>query len=83
MELKIVSPEETKTHKISWLELNTKVGNFIVQPGHAPMIVSLAEDKEVLFCLENGKQETFTPTAGIAEITRISATLILNQMPGK
>ena len=81
MNLKIISPEGTQTHEILWLELNTRAGNFVVQPGHTPMIVSLAPDKDVIFCLTNGKQETIAPTAGIAEITRNSATLLLNQMP--
>ncbi|MFC1845500.1 F0F1 ATP synthase subunit epsilon [Candidatus Dependentiae bacterium] len=81
MELKIVSPEGSKTHEIIWLELNTSAGNFVIQPEHAPMIVTLAPDKDVIFCLKNGKQETFAPTGGIAEITRHSATLLINQMP--
>jgi len=64
-----------------WVEINTRIGNFIVQRGHTPMIVSLAPDKEISFCLKNGKQESFTPTDGVAEITRDSATLLLTQMP--
>jgi len=81
MELKIVSPEGIQKHEILWLELNTKAGNFVIQPGHTPMIVSLAEDKEVVFCFTNGKQESFAAQAGVAEITRTSATLLLTQMP--
>jgi len=81
MELKIISPEGAQTHKVIWLELNTSAGNFIIQRGHTPMIVSLAPDKEVIFCLANGKQESFIPTSGIAEITRKSTTLLLNQKP--
>ena len=81
MELKIISPESTQTYTIIWLELNTSTGNFVIQHGHAPMIVSLAPNKEVIFCLANGKQESLVPTGGIAEITRKSATLLLNQKP--
>ena len=81
MELKIVGTEGTKTHDILWLELNTRQGNFVIQQGHTPMIVSLAPDKEVVFCLKIGKQETFSPTGGIAEITRESTTLLITQMP--
>jgi len=81
MELKIISPEGTQKHTIIWLELNTKAGNFIIQRGHTPMVVSLSPDKEVIFCLANGKQESFVPTSGIAEITREAATLLLSQMP--
>ena len=80
MELKIVAPEGTKIYEIIWLELNTKAGNFVIQPEHAPMIVSLTPDKDVIYCLKNGKQEIIAPTGGIAEITRNSATLALTQM---
>lgn len=81
MELKIIGPEGTKVHEILWIELNTKSGNFVIQHGHTPMIVSLSPNKDVIFCLKNGKQETFAPTGGVAEITRKSATLLLTQMP--
>ena len=81
MELKIISPESTQTYTIIWLELNTRSGNFIIQRGHAPMVVSLAPDKEIIFCLSNGKQESLIPTSGIAEITRKSTTILLNQKP--
>ena len=81
MELKIFGPEGSQILDASWVELNTKSGNFVVQDGHTPMIVCLAADKEVVYCLANGKQETFTPTSGVAEITRHSVTLLLTQMP--
>jgi len=45
------------------------------------MIVSLAPDKEVSYCLKNGKQSSFSPPGGVAEVTRNSATLLLTQMP--
>ena len=44
------------------------------------MIVSLTPDKDVIYCLKNGKQEIIAPTGGIAEITQNSATLVLTQM---
>lgn len=81
MKLKIIAPEGTDVHEILWVELNTKAGNFVIQPGHTPMIVSLAENKEVVYCLSNGKQTSFSPPGGVAEITRNTATLLLTQMP--
>ena len=51
MELKIIGPEGKQTHSVLWIELNTAIGNFTVQPGHTPTIVSLAPDKEIIFCL--------------------------------
>ena len=81
MKLKIIGPEGTQIHEILWVELNTKAGNFVIQPGHHPMVVSLDENKEVAFCLKTGKQSSFSPPGGVAEITRNSITLLLTQMP--
>lgn len=82
MELKIFGPEGSLILDALWVELNTSTGNFVVQDGHTPMIVSLSPDKEVIYCLSNGKQESCIPTSGVAEITRTSVTLLLTQMPG-
>lgn len=79
MKLYIVSPFEKKTVDIAWLELNTQIGNFVIQLGHVPTILTLAPNKELTFCLTNGKQESFVIKQGIAHITRIDITLLLNE----
>lgn len=79
MKLYIISPFSKKTFDIAWLELNTPVGNFIIQPGHASTILTLAPQKHVTFCLKSGKQETFIVKQGIADITRTTATLLLSE----
>ncbi len=79
MELIIVSPFEKKTIQISWIEVNTPVGNFVLQRGHAPMIVSLSAGKDIIICLANGKHETITAQrGGLLEINRIEARLLLH-----
>lgn len=83
MELKILSPERSQFLEALWVELNTRAGNFIVQEGHKPMIVSLAPNQPLAYCLTNGKQETFTPLSGVVEITRSSVTILLTQVPGE
>lgn len=79
MELVVVSPFETHTHDIAWIELTTLMGNFIVQHGHAPMVVSLKEQSFIVFRLESGKRETITIRQGIAEITRTKVTVLINE----
>lgn len=79
MKLYIISPFEKKIVDIAWLELNTQVGNFVIQPGHVPTILTLAPNKEIMFCLKSGKQESFVIKQGIAHITRIDITLLLNE----
>ena len=79
MDLQIVTPQETLTYAVAWIEVNTVAGNFVIQPGHAPTILILAQGKEMNFRLVNGKQESFIVERGTLEVTRNSATLILNK----
>jgi F0F1-type ATP synthase epsilon subunit len=79
MKLFVVSPFGKKTFDIAWVELNTPVGNFVIQPGHAPMMLTLSPHKEIIFCLTSGKQESFVIKQGIIDISRTSATLLLNE----
>lgn len=77
MNLTLLSSTEKKSYAIVWLEVNTPLGNFVVQEGHAPKVVLLADNKPIHFLLKNGKQETVTIKSGILEITRDAATILL------
>lgn len=78
MKLTLVSPTYTREIKIAWLEINTDAGNFVIQPGHAPMIVILAHNKRLTYCADTGKQESIVIQDGIADIARDGATIIIN-----
>ncbi len=79
MKLFIISPFAKKKIEVAWIELNTSVGNFVIQPGHAPTLLALSPHKEIIFCLSSGKQESYIIKQGIIDITRTSATLLLNE----
>lgn len=79
MTLEIISPEYTSVHEIAWIELNTTKGNQIIYRGHVPTILILSNNKEATFKLKIGKQQTITIASGIAEITRNSVTLLINE----
>lgn len=80
MNLSIITPSEHRDYEIAWLELNTPHGNMIVQRGHIPMIVTLVPNQPITFRLKNGKQETIIPRGAIAEISRESASIIINEI---
>ncbi len=80
MELVLISPLQKQTFSITWLEINTAVGNFVIQPGHAPMIVTLTPHEKLTFCLDNGKRESIIVHQGVAHITRTSASILLNEV---
>ncbi len=79
MELTIISPTEQQRFTIRWLELNTPVGNFVIQQGRAPTIVTLFPHHNVIFELQDGTRESLRIHQGIAQITRTSVTLLIHE----
>ena len=79
MDLTIICPLSKKTYQINWIEINTPKGNFVIQPGHAPMIISLSKKRAVTFGLKNGKRESILIQDGIISISRLHATVITSQ----
>ncbi|OGB97194.1 hypothetical protein A3F06_02280 [candidate division TM6 bacterium RIFCSPHIGHO2_12_FULL_36_22] len=77
MELVISSPLQRNVHDVAWVELNSDVGNLIIQPSHAPMVIALKRDSQVIYGLMSGKQDTITVVSGIAHVTRESVLLLV------
>lgn len=79
MELKVIRPTKTETYTIAWLEVCTVQGNYIIQPGHAPMVLLLLPNKPIIFRLKNGKQESIFISKGILEVNRHVATVLMHE----
>ncbi|MFI5332729.1 MAG: hypothetical protein ACHQVS_01365 [Candidatus Babeliales bacterium] len=77
MHLIIVSPFSQKTIDIEWIELNTPVGNFVIQPEHAPTIITLTPGQPVIYMISNGKEESFIVREAIVQVTRTAVTLLM------
>ena len=79
MRLTLISPTKKETFEIAWAECNTPTGNFIIQPGHAPLILTLSKQKPFTYCLRNGNQEIVMVKEGaIVEITRESVMVLMS-----
>jgi F0F1-type ATP synthase epsilon subunit len=79
MKLFLFGPDIKKNYEILWLEVEATVGNFVIQDGHAPLLLILKPDQEIIFSLHNGIIEKYLIPGGILEITRSDATLLLNE----
>lgn len=78
MKLTVVSTTNKQSFDVAWLEVNSSAGNFVMQRGHAPMILVLVSHQPLIYCLQNGKQESILiEGGGILHITRQEATIIL------
>ena len=77
MELHLIGPTSSQVLEMNWLEVQTLGGNFTIKPGHAPLIVLLAANKELSMELLDGSLTIMTIAGGILEVTRTALTLIL------
>lgn len=79
MNLQIISPLRILNYDVAWLEVNTNVGNFIIQKGHVPTLLVLSPNEEIIFRLKNGKEESIMVSSGIVEVTREKSTVIIHE----
>lgn len=77
MELKIVRPMSSQTMEINWVEAQTEQGNFVIMPGHAPMVILLAPGKELAIELWDCTRTQMTIPGGILQVTRQALTLLI------
>jgi F0F1-type ATP synthase epsilon subunit len=78
MELHLVSPEDKRTLRVAWFEIDTPVGNFVIHLGHAPMMVTLLPEHDIIIRLQSGKEEIIHAHGGLVHVTRKRATIILS-----
>lgn len=76
MKVILNTPTQESFYEVAWLEINTPSGNFVIQQGHAPMIMTLHPDKPCTFRLKTGKQETLLIQRGFVSIDRESARIV-------
>ena len=79
MKLCVISPHGIVHHTIVWAEINTPAGNMVIQENHAPMIVEIQPNSEILFMQPNGKQVSLIVIQGFMHITRQEIKLLVTQ----
>lgn len=77
MKLQIITTQRMIEHDITWIELNTPVGNMVVQHGHAPMMIELRPGHELLYQKKDGVQDSIMIVQGVAHITRHEVKILL------
>jgi F0F1-type ATP synthase epsilon subunit len=81
MKLKIITPISQQEYQTEWVEFNTASGNFVILKGHAPLLVSLTVESQVVIAELSGKKTELTVSGGFAKVSRSSVELILDTKP--
>lgn len=79
MKFSIIDPYQSLHFDISWLEINTPVGNMVILPEHAPMIIELSPAQELSFELIDGKKETVFVSHGFCHVTRHAIKIFMSK----
>ncbi|MBV8660840.1 MAG: hypothetical protein JO129_01685 [Candidatus Dependentiae bacterium] len=79
MKFSVISPHSIVHHTIAWVEINTPVGNMVIQENHAPMVVEIEPNSELLFMQPNGKQEAIIVQQGFIHVTRQEIKLLVTK----
>ncbi len=79
MKFSVIKPHSVVEHIIVWLEINTPAGNMVIQEGHAPMVVEIEPNSELLFMQQNGKQISVFVLQGFIHVTRQNIKLLVTK----
>jgi F0F1-type ATP synthase epsilon subunit len=80
MELSIITITKKVRIAINWIEINTPVGNMVIQPHHANMIIAVLPDSICKFEHENGSVESVVVPQGIVEIGPTVICLVMHDL---
>ncbi len=79
MKLSVISPHTIQYYPTVWIEINTPVGNLVIQKDHAPMVVEIQPNSEILLMQDNGKQLSILVRQGFIHITRDEVKLLITK----
>ena len=79
MKLSVINPHSIQYYSTIWIEINTPVGNIVIQKNHAPMIVEIQPKSEILLMQENGKQISILVQQGFIHVTREEIKLLITK----
>lgn len=77
MKLKIITTQKIVEHEVDWVELNTPVGNMVIQLGHAPMIIQLSQGYELVYQISGGATESILIVQAVAHVTRLEVQILI------
>ncbi|MCL4380248.1 hypothetical protein M1466_02025 [Candidatus Dependentiae bacterium] len=76
MRVVIKSPTETLTNQVAWLEIQTAAGGMIIMQSHAPMVVPLKPNSQLIMMVGTLRQQ-YQVIHGIAHIMREGVLILL------
>ncbi len=77
MKLKVITTQKLIEHEVDWVELNTPVGNMVIQQGHTPMIIQLSPGHELVYQISGGATESILIVQAVAHVKRFEVQVLI------
>lgn len=77
MKLSIIDTEKVMVREVNWIDINTSVGNMVIQKNHVPLIIELLPGHELIFELTDGEQKSMMITQAVAHVTRAEVKILI------
>lgn len=79
MDLHIISPKKNERFSINWIEVNSSVGNMVIQENHAPLLLILKENSPLTFSLSSGESYSMNIIKGVLLVKQTHITLLVHE----
>lgn len=76
--LTIITYEQTETHSIEWIEIESPTGNFTAGVDHASIISAIESQGTIKYKKQNCIETSFTAKGGTFILDNNNATLLLD-----
>lgn len=79
MQLVVARYASQETFDIEWIEIDTDMGNRIIQEGHAPLIVVLKKDSRATFFVKDIGEQLMKIPGGFFSVNPEHAILLVTE----
>ncbi len=76
--LEIVKVKKTEKHVVEWVDIDGQGGNFMVAPGHSPLISLLDADGFITYKPQDSEAVTIESGKGFFMIVENKATVLFD-----
>ena len=77
-ELNIVTPTETTTVMVEWVEVDSPTGSFLVCAGHSPLVSMIKNKSTLTYKAPNAQAVIYQVSSGLLQVQATKTTVILD-----
>jgi len=78
LNLQLISSVGNQTLRLLWFEVTTPTGEFVIGPGHQPLVSLVSPQSKLLYKKTDGTMGMFVVCGGVLHVEHNEVTLLLD-----